>query len=53
LVDPLGRKQTLLPLAYYPPGKNELPIPLSQKRLWLLLVETENQPPKTFKIWAE
>jgi hypothetical protein len=53
LVDPLGRKRTLLPVAYYPPGKNELPIPLPQKGLWLLLVEAENQPPKTLKIWAE
>jgi hypothetical protein len=53
LVDPLGRKRTLLPLAYYPPGKNELPIPLPQKGLWLLLVEPENQPQKNFKIWAE
>jgi hypothetical protein len=47
LVAPLGRKRTLLPLAYHPPGKNGLPIPLPQKGLWLLLVEPA--PPKTLK----
>jgi photosystem II stability/assembly factor-like uncharacterized protein len=53
LVDPLGRRRPLLPLTPFPPGKNEYTVALPQKGLWLLLVEPENQPPQTLKIWAE